>query len=128
MPRALASMTLGGCALILFGGLLIYFRSQSGKHQRELQRHLCSAHNVGEIEYNTIQFPPFLLRTEILRSTKKNAKLVGQRNESLRDYTITEMTLDVTRIPPKAWLRFGGPSLKKCAFDCNWIRRRYTIE
>lgn len=89
MPRTSAIITIVSRVLILIGGTVVYFLS---RRQNEHRRHLFSAHNVGEIMFNVIQFPPLLLKMEIQQSSK-NENVSAEQRDDLHTYKIIGMTL-----------------------------------
>lgn len=93
MPRTSAIVTLAGCLVFLISGCVFLLWSQNLSQQRQFQYHVLSAHNVGEVMFNKVQFPPVLLCTEIQQSTKDDREPLDQSIDDLREYIITEMTL-----------------------------------
>lgn len=92
-PLTSAIMSIVGCLLILIGGVVVQFWSRSQTKQDEFQRHLFSAHNVGNVLFNTNQFPPLLLRIPIDQSTPQDGIAVAQEEEDVHNYRVVSMIL-----------------------------------
>lgn len=113
MPRTSAFMTIASCILILIGGVVIHFWSRNEKKQSEFQQQLQSAHTVGNILFNAVQFPPLLLHSQIQQSIKQ-VKTCSDSNYDLRSHTITEITLCNQQTPEH--------TVRICSSDANEVQ------
>lgn len=101
MPRTSAVMTIAGCILMLIGGVAIHFWSRSENRYSKFQRQLYSAHTLGDMLFNTVQFPSLLIDMQIQQSTKQ----ASDTNNDLHSYKITELTLRHQQLPENAvWI------------------------
>lgn len=96
MPRESAFMTLFGCLLVLFAEAFVSHWSRETDEVYDLHVQLSTAHNAAGLMFNTSQYPPFLVRTEILPMDEFGATISFQSDQNgydIHEYVITHIVL-----------------------------------
>lgn len=88
MPFVSAFMKLLGCIFVLLAGLFVSYWSGDEKEIYDAHLQLSSPHHAAGLMFNTAQYPPLLVRTEIVPEDEA----ITARYD-IREYTITHVVL-----------------------------------